>query len=338
MAHNLVSLRYMITNLVRPENWDELNDKIGHILKMPPKARVRCYQGMAHALFETLQSTAQFMTHKKSVAFISGQTPYLEALLPYYYKEGYDVLNQSQLEAQDLKEWVEGLKRDTLFVVYSEDHPVTGETYPFASELDRLLNEKRIYSISISHRKHLSSEEQLRPYSVRLCEYTGACSVAHLGERFRSPALLASAMPWDEVAMIEAITLSRKNFLENKEQILSFEDECEKTFSKKVFSFDSRVYDRALIVLPDTSADAVRDNLLKKMNLSSEQGQEILDTTNKCTWNSQKLFSNWWMPRPSEDTLRGLLVVSLQALSIKDFAKLLRSSYEEIKAQQSWEL
>lgn len=325
----------MLIDVARPETWEELNDQIKASWGLDSRLRVRAYQGLAHAVFEISQGTAQFMSHKKAIGAVMGQTSVFENLLPYYYKETYEVAVVSHLKLTNVKEWVESLKKDTNFVLFSEDHPVTGELYPFADELDRLLNEKRIFSFRISHTQHKFERLMNRPYTVRLCSHGPYAAVAILGERFRSPSLLAVDMHWDKEVFLKSLgnAVSRE---QNAPLVESFETKVSSVASAYFKTNSARLYDRAVVFFPDVSAEAVAQNIFKKLGLSPQEGWAQIATTNMCYWSGIKMFRHWWEPTPTQEQLRGLLVVGLELLQTKDFAKLLISSYEEVKAQQSW--
>src|SRR4051812_11937418 len=92
------------------EAWDDLNLAVANELKLGEEITLRCYPGLAAGVFEMAQGTAQFYSHKRSIALIPGQTPYFQMVLPYFYKEGYEV--QIKPENSSLKEWSDGLKKD----------------------------------------------------------------------------------------------------------------------------------------------------------------------------------------------------------------------------------
>ncbi|KHD88231.1 MAG: hypothetical protein OM95_09990 [Bdellovibrio sp. ArHS] len=328
----------MFIDVVRPEAWEELNDQVKTALGLDPKSRARCFSGIAAAVFEISQSTAQFMSHKKAIGVILGQTSAFEGLLPYYYKETYEVAALSHLQLHDVKGWVDALKKDTNFVLFAEDHPVTGEVYPFAEELDKLLNEKRIFSFRVSHAHHHHQSFSVRPYTVRLCSYSPTAAVAVTGERFRSPAMVAQNMSWDNTDFLKQISDSRGLHQNNPLLVEKFEKEMSPTASLYFAAGTSRLYDRAVISFHDVSAEAVAENLFKKIGLTSHEGWQQLASTNMCHWSAIKMFRHWWEPTPTQDQLRGLLIVGLNLLNTKDFAKLMISSYEEVKAQQSWDV
>lgn len=326
----------MLIDVVRPETWEELNDHVKSFLGLVPRVRARAYRGISQAVYEVSQATAQFMSHKKSIGVIQGQTSVFEGLLGYYYKETYEVNVRSHTQISDVKEWVESLKKETCFVLFSEDHPVTGEVYPFVEELDRLLNEKRIFAFRVSHFRHLYAADEVRPYSVRLCSYAPDAAVAVLGERFRSPAMMAQNMSWGGDDFLRQLQKARPAAGENRLLVEKFENEISAVAAPYFSDGVARLYDRAVCVFPDVSADALAHHVFQKLGLSVEEGWSQLSTTNMCHWSAVKMFRHWWEPAPSVEALRGLLIVGPELLNTKDFAKLLISSYEDIKAQQSW--
>ena len=96
------SFTHMLIDVVRPESWDELNDSLKIQLGLAAPLRARAYKGIAQAVFEITQGTAQFMAHKKAIGAIKGQTNVFESLLPYYYKETYDVTLTSHLDLKNV--------------------------------------------------------------------------------------------------------------------------------------------------------------------------------------------------------------------------------------------
>ncbi len=326
----------MYIDVVRPETWDELNDSLKTQMGLADPLRARVFKGLAHAVFEIAQGSAQFMAHKKAIGFIKGQTPAFENLLPYYYKETYEVNILSHLQLQDVKTWADGLKKETNFVVFAEDHPVTGEIYPFVEELDKILNEKRIYSFRISHFRHFHESIQVRPYSVRLCSYTGNLAVAILGERFRCPPMMVQNMEWNHADVLQEALLAQEGRKLNASLIGSFEASFSDIAKPYFSSEQTRLYDRAVLVFKNTSAEALAEKVFAKLGISSEEGWLQLDSTNMCHWSGVKMFSHWWEPSPSNETLRGLLIISPTILENPQFAKSLRESYQELLEEQSW--
>ncbi len=323
----------MLIDVVRPEAWDELNDRVQELLSLNSKERVRCYKGIGTAVYEIARGTAQFLTHKKSIAFVLGQTPVYESLLPAFYKETYEVVTLPHTDLIDAKAWVEGLKRETNFVLFSEDHPVTAERYPFVEELDELLNSKRIYSFRVSHHQHFYEQISLKPYTVRICSFASDVSVAFCGERFRSPPLVVREESWDGDAFCHSLIESRRMKALSQDLILKFEKEVS-VWAVPFFSDRRmRIWDRAVVVFSDVSAEAVAKTFSKSFG---GQLWAQMETPNMCRWRTSGLFQKWWQPAISLDALRGMLIIDQGLLQNKDFAKQLHSAYEEVKKQQSW--
>lgn len=330
----------MLIDVLRPDVWDQLNEQVRNFLGLAhSKINVRTYQGLAHAVYEICKSTGQFMAHKKNIALISGQTDVFQKNLGFIYKDGFDVQVLEHQNLLNVKEWVDQLPKETCYVVFAEDHPVTAQLYPFVEQLDELLNAKRIYSFRVSHFQHFYDSPQVKPYSVRICSYSADCAVAVLGERFRSPALFCEGMDWNTEKLLHIMESERSLRQLNRLLVEDFEKQISE-FAKLFFDSETmRIYDRATCYFPDVNAEALGDLILKKMGLTSEEGWKKMATTSLCHWGqgaAPKMFRHWWRPEPSIEILRGMLIFSIEILSTKDFAKFVLSSYEELKQQQSW--
>lgn len=324
----------MHLNLPQPEIWERVNDEIQSALKVSAPVRVRCFRDMSSALFEIAQGTAQFLSHKKSVGFITGQAPAFEFLLPFFYKEAFNVQKLNHLQASALQTWVNDLKKDTTFVVYCEDHPITGEVFAFCDDLDQMLNDKKIFSIRISHANHYHRAIEIKPFTIRICDYGNELAIALCGDRFRSPPVVAPWQYWDKQDTLQKLALQSSRNKEQRKLIVAFESEASIAGYAWFKNGEGRVYDRALVSFPDVSAEAVRAKILSA--LGKEKAATEVMTTNLCFHNSVGLYEQWWEPRPSSDALRGLLLIDPALLSAKDFAKVVISAYEEIKSLQSW--
>lgn len=320
--------------LIPLEEWEKLNDRLRIQFSLPPENSARIYKGLAHAVFETAQGTAQFLSHKRSLGVVKGQTPYFDSLLPYFYKEVFGVQAISHLALLNPEAWVDGLKKDTTFVLWAEDHPVTGELYNY-DRLDELLNEKKIYSFRISHFQHFYEQASLRPYSVRLCYLNNDYAVALCGERYKTPPLMAPQMNWNPLQCLDMI---QKIYVSPQDQKLieSFEESFSE-ISKPWFTRSTpRLFDRVLLKFPEVSGEALLQRLYDHLQVDPSKYYETMDTTNLCRWHHFKTFSGWWEPKPSTEDLESLLVIDSGWLVTKDFAKILKTTYEEIKAEQSW--
>ncbi|MGZ6394921.1 MAG: hypothetical protein ACXWQA_12010, partial [Pseudobdellovibrionaceae bacterium] len=306
------------------EEWERLNDQLKSYFSLPVGNSARIYKGMAHAVFETAQGTAQFFSHKRSLGVVKGQTPYFDSLLPYFYKEVFSVQVISHLALTDPEAWVNSLKKETCFVLLSEDHPVTGELYDY-DRLDELLNEKKIYSFRISHFRHFYEKSLLRPYSVRLCYFDNDYAIAFCGERYKTPPLIAPHMNWNSSQGMEAISKvyvspQDRNLIENFER--SFSGIAEPWFSQPT----RRLFDRVLLKFPKVHGEALLQRLYDHLLVDPSKYFETMDTTNLCRWRHWKTFSGWWEPKPNNEDLESLLIVDSGWLVTKDFAKILKAT------------
>ncbi len=325
---------FMKLALVPLEQWETLNDRLKAHFTVPDDNSVRVYKGMAHAVFEVAQGTAQFLSHKRSLGIVKGQTPYFETLLPYFYKEAYAVQAINHRDLADPEAWVHSLKKETSFVLFSEDHPVTAEVYDF-DRLDQILNEKKIFSFRISHFRHLYEKENVRPYSVRICYLESDYAIAICGERFRSPSLIAPYMNWNPSKCLEEIAKIHVS-PQNQIQVEAMEQAFSPIAMPWFVDSTPRLYDRVLLKFANVSGELMLHRLLERLQVDESQFYKTIDTTNLCRWNHYKTFTGWWEPKPATNDLASLVVIDSGWLITKDFAKVLKSTYEEIQADQSW--
>lgn len=306
------TLNSMNVSLQAFELWENLNARIASELKVSPEVSVRSYAGLAAAVFEMAQGSAQFYSHKRSIGLIPGLTPYFLPLLPYFYKEGYEV--QIAPAEMPLSEWVANLKKDTCFVLACEDHAITGELVDL-TEAEKSLNEKKIFCIRVSHSNHFHRAIEIQPYSARICAYNPRAAVAFIGARFRSPPLVAPAMDWDGPQFIDQILKARQSNPENQALVEKFEKNLPAGFSA-FLQTSSRLHDRALIYSQDAAGEAIQQYLATALNLQLQRpGWETrIETTHTCRWGGIKNYSDWWSSRPAESILRGLLILGTEVL------------------------
>lgn len=325
--HAQATLGKMKIDLLGFEIWETLNAKISSEIGATPEATVRCYAGIAAAVFELAQGAAQFYSHKRSVALIGGRTPHFQSVLPYLYKEGYEV--QIAPENSFGKEWVEDLKKDTCFALVAEDHPVTGELYDL-TELEKTLNDRKIYCLKISHHNHLFREVPIQPYSARICSFDPQTAVALIGARLRAPPMIASHMDWDVDGFVARVQHARRSHHENREAVEKFEADLPKGFSAFLHT-PQRCFDRALIYTESASGEALQQFIASTLGLQVQRpGWETrIETTNLCRWGGVRNYEDWWKPRPAESILRGLLILGTEILETPEMKGLLEKALRE---------
>lgn len=329
----------MKLDLSLAENWQQLNDAVEKTLNISVPLRARVYKDLSSAILEVAQGTAQFFSHKKCLGFIKGQSPAFDFLLPHFYKEAFQVKLTSYLQLTNVNEWVETLNKDTSFVIFSEDHPVTGEKFLFCDELDRLLNEKRICSLRISHARFSQDNLEVRPYSVRICSWAEDLAIAICGERFRSPPMVVHRQSWHSDGVLKQIHNVQKSLVVNPLKVAEFENLLTSKIPALQAWFkqgEERLWDRAVVNFTDISGEALIARLFALLGLKTPQAYSQIETTNMCRWGVTGFYQSWWEPLPTDEDLRGLVIFDAQILGAKDFADLVLSSYEDIKKLQAW--
>lgn len=319
----------MKVDLLPFESWENLNAQIKSTMQVDQAVAIRVYRGLASAVYELAMGTAQFFSHKRSVGIVPGQTPHYQGLLPYLYKEGYEI--QFLRENQDVTSFVESLKKDTNFVISCEDHPITGQVFDI-DVLDRLLNERKIYHLRISHHLHLFRKQEIQPYSGRICSFDPKTAVALLGPKFKSPPLMAPSMDWSDPESLLVIRSLEQSAQEDATMVKKVESELPVGF-KPLLNKEKRIFDRALIYCEELGGEAVQQFLASQlqMEIRKPSWETQIETTHQCRWGGVLQDESWWNPKPSDDVLRGLLILGLDTLKNPGFRITLERALQECR-------
>jgi hypothetical protein len=325
----------MKIDLIQSGNWDAANLALGQEIDIFSgrnlKKNLRIFKGLNHGVYEISVGSNLLLSHKRAVGLVNGNTPFFKDIKQTLFKEGFSVqsINLSELCDQKIeaKAWVESLKKDTNYVLFSSDHPVTGELFSLWQKLDQELNEKKIFSFRISHSDWLrdlkDSGFEIRPYSVHLMSVAPDFAFALCGEKFKAVPLMAGNMFWDPATLVADLQKTFANFEEDKSLVQNFEKNLLpanwQPFELK--NPTERLYDRALICNSGVNAEAVMSELLK--NISKDQISisqsapgflNSVETSSLCRWGGINLYDHWWESKPSDEILRGLLVISAQLI------------------------
>ncbi len=317
----------MRVDLTNSETWEDLNDALKAQLGLPEKISVKAYRGLAHAVFETCEGASNFFSHKRGLGLVRGQTPIFNQLLPGLYKDGYQVQPQVGWPYGGEKAWVEGLKKDTNFVLYSSDHPITGEFYPW-QELDLAANEKKIFSVRVSHGDWLrdvrATTASVLPFSALLISVHPGLALSIVGEKVKSPSVIANQMPWSSSQVKQDLQQAQEQFKEDMAAVQQFEKQLPSGWTP-VVKVQNRLFDRSLIYNESIHGGALVESLSKLMQKEMHApGQfNFFETINPQRWNSVMNFYDWWEHRLSPEALRGMIAIDAQAL--KDTKLILNS-------------
>ncbi|MBX2987422.1 MAG: hypothetical protein KF802_05965 [Bdellovibrionaceae bacterium] len=320
----------MRVDLIPTETWDRLNVNVGRIWPKLQEGHLRVHGGLPMAVSESAMGLAQLFSHKRSVAVIKGNSWIFDGIIPWFLRETYNVqsISLSDLKtSEQIQAWTQGLNKDTVFALFAEDHPLTGETWPWR-ELDETLNRQKIFSLRVSHSAFLRDPaEAVLPFSCRFCTVGDNLAVSLSGTRLKLQAPVSSSLVWETQA-VEQTTERRLQEGCDEKVVLDFEAQFPE---QRFFVAEApRVFDRAVLVFKDVSGEALLRRLAAKLAIAPAFGG-LMDTANLCRWDSLRLYRGWWTDAPHEDVLRGLVTFSMELLKRNGFAKALRDEYDVLR-------
>lgn len=318
----------MLIPLQAPEIWDKINDRLTGILNYPKENAIRSYPNLYCAVDEVTTQLASFLSHKKAFTWVKGLSPLFEGSLAGFLRDGFQIQNVDwkvhEQFGQQPEAWVEALPKDTLFVLGFEDHAVTGKKVNL-DLFEEALNNKKIFFIRASHFQLPDPTRVLKPLTVWIGPSGfGSMATVVCGSRFRAPEKIMPYHPW-KIPSFE----NRQLLIENSPAVQSFENQ----FSEfSYFKGDTqRRWDRAVLIFPELSADAIRTRLIQK-----GVNENLVSTPNMCFTESYKMMKSWWTPTPSPELLRGLLVLDASLVAQADFAALFHSVLSTLKSDSQW--
>ncbi len=325
----------MKVELPRFETWEELNEELASFLSLPrqisSQISIRAYRSLSSAAYEICEGASHFFSHKRSMGIVKGNTPVLIPLLSGLYREGYQVqsVGLGALAELSVKDWVEGLKKDTNFVLYASDHPVTGELFHW-EELDALLNERKIFSIRISHSDWMrktsegdwrESLRRIKPYSIYVLGADQHLALAICGEKVKNSPIVTQTLYWDVAQEVKRMESVVDHFCECPPDVLRFEGKLSHGWEKLTTS-PQRLFDRSLVYNKEINGEFILNKLKKFGHIT---------TSNLGHWNSPLSFFQWWETVPEPDILRGMLILDARILSSSpDFAESLLLMGKEV--------
>lgn len=323
----------MRVDLIPWESWDLANARLREIWQLSGGSPLHLHKGLMTGVHEIAVSLAQVFSHKRALGVVKGNTWAFDGVLPWFLKEAYQVQGGMLSELNDaskIEAWARAMKKETAFVLLSEDHPVTGATWNWEIA-DRVLNEMKIFVLRVSHSTEMDVAVEMLPYSCRICSLSPEMAVSIAGSKWRVNAPLSSGFAWD-IAAVEKEIARRQIHLENRAAVEKFEAQfLEQRFFKNE---ESRRYDRAVLQWEDLSAEALLQSLGKV--LKTPAFDEGMDTANACRWKTPKVSRGWWQNAPSSDQLRGLAVFSAALVADSQFVTTLNQTITELKKRQSW--
>lgn len=306
-----------------PEEWDLVNFRLKN--ELSTQNQIRCYVSPFLAVHDLLISIAQLYAHKRSVAWVTGISPLLENTQPYFIRESYQVQNikmaDLQQAADDGQRIIEGLNKDTLFLVFFKNHALTGEIFPH-EKIEEWSVSKKIFFILVNH--EYSVDFQLLPTSYGVQIPSADLSLVYLPERAK---LYSPLGPYQNIGWHQNWTSKIKTKATSFEtNIKAWESSLEQ--SKWDYRCP-RSWDRSLLVFDDIHGDLVASKL-------KEKGYANVRSYADCVSSSPKSIRSWIQPEISDETLRGL--ISLSFTDVKDIPSKaeIDQIVKSIKTESEW--
>lgn len=300
----------MLAHFSNRETWLNLNQNLAEVLDLNEKTSARVYQGVHHALTEVVTGLARLFPFKKNIYYWKGIDPYLEPVALFMSREGFPVQALNEEKIRDPDTWIQNLDKDTLAVLLPEDDPLLGRLHPHG-DLIQKLNEKRVFSVSLSHHafKYREWPQSLDKFQIQISAVARDLSFAILGERARIGDLVTDGLCWRGNEIERVLSLRPAKVL-SPEKIVEFEAQLPEGF-KPFFKDQVRIYDRSVFYSEEIDGSAIIESLAKLHNISLlPPGEETrFETTSLSRWGGLKTMD--WLKGYglTPDQIRGLVIL-----------------------------
>ena len=311
----------MRVDLQRTDSWNAVNSVYREALGLGESPlQVQTYPGLKAGLWEICTQLTQLVPNKRTIYYQKEAGPVFESVAVHLSRDGFKVKALTAAELNNPAEWFEAVQKELLFIVELQDEPVTGELYDFP-ELDKVLADKRVYRIAVSHARHACMKVVMpSTYNVNLMSIRLDHAVAVLGERVRVQPPVASGMVWPEYSLTaarqELNTPPAETYALRKGHVLAIEKALPDG-AKAVLAPDAnRLYDRAVLTYDDLDGLSLITELAKELNVEIKPPGDFspLETTSLCRWNDERIWQGLIERGFTPTQLRGLVVISSEII------------------------
>ena len=310
----------MKVDLPPSDSLKELKDRVSPRLagKLTAPAEFRVNPSLTFALNEVTRGLARLFPHRRSIGYVQGCGPYFEPLMKFFSAEGFALQALPFVDLKNLN-WIETLKKDTLFVLLSDDDPLTGQLFDIAG-IQKALELKKIFSIVTSHAAHsYRAKWEMSPYFVRVLSGGPQFALSLLGERAaKIEPLLFGPADW-AAALIEKVDAFFESKDEDQRAISEFENSPPGEAVPFFQAGTARLFDRAAIYWTDMDGEAMVHELAMALKVPLLiPGQESrLETASLCRWKGLKTL-HWLSEQGIDaDVSRGLILISRDLIDKK---------------------
>lgn len=308
----------MRIDIAPPDAWGKISESYRAALPeslQDPNLNVSIFTSVAHAVTEITRGLAQLYAHKKTIAIVTQVDPSFEPIAVAFSQDEFQVKAITPEQAKDAATWT-ALQDELLFVLASEDDPVTGRLTDL-STLNETLKTKRVFRILISHEaQNWRAVTRPEPFCVKILSLSSTRALMVAGERCKIQPQVSPALSWTTESAqsigqeLESVR-TPKSESDSKTRIEKFESQLPSGFKAYFKSGDPRLFDRAVIASDNFDGLALIDELSSTLQapLKPVGSQSQLETTSACRWESPR-FQDWLLARgESEATVRGLVVI-----------------------------
>ena len=309
----------MRIDVAAPDAWGRLSERYRANLPdslQDPGLNVMVFGGVGHAVTEITKSLAQLYAHKKTIAIISQIDPAFEPVGVSFSQDEFQVKVITPEQAKDPNIWTP-LLEDLLFVLASEDDPITGRLTDL-EPMTEALKGKRVFKILVSHEAHnwkpLARPE---PFGIKILSLNSDRALLVAGERCRVQPQFAPNLNWgnesdEEIRKVTETLRSPNSEAAKRAAVETFESQLPSGFKAYFAPSEARLFDRVLFHHSDFDGLAIIEELSITMRtpIASLGQNSHLETTSACRWESPR-FQEWLVARgDSESTVRGLVIAS----------------------------
>jgi hypothetical protein len=326
------------------DRFQEFNEKLAQVLNLNsapitpgvPTETLRAYPDLSTGLNEIARGLVRMYPHKRKFAYLRGAGLNFDPIVQSLSVEG--ILSEP-LDVKDISpsvDWLAKLSKDCLMFLDVIDDPMTGEVF----ELEKIradLVTKRIFTLTVSHNFHLCRElPPIHQYGAYFMNVSDHISVARLGAKCsKLPPMIAGLSEWVRALKLDQLDLYKK-ISEDQKKIEAFEKKGVEGAKPFFAHGKSRLFDRAAILFDDVDGEAIITELAEKLKIKLDPpGQEKrLETTSGCRWGGFEFFKFYESQGLSQDSLRGLVLISLELLN-PELEKYLAEAHQKILKLQN---
>lgn len=293
-----------MTSYLRSENYFKLNKYITEYF-FSSQCSTRVYQNFEMALYDITASQLQFMAHKSFIGNVKNGCSLLETLNKNWQRQSLNI--QLKNNSQKWIEYIESLNADTNFVVWSSENEITGEVIVDENtcyEIHDHLSKKRIFSIQVTHSFNAEKIKTLPTHAIMVLRnniFNHGPVIVLSTDKYKATSLLGEYQNFDS-------DLNLQNYLQKLKQVKTLsEDSFKNSYFSNFAGPSYRLNDRVVLLFNEINAGAIKEDL----QLSDEQ---CFCPAEMPFW-VLDLFKNWWEEAENENLLRGLMVLSYDAIN-----------------------